>query len=180
MHVFLHLFLTQAAVNISLYLFIAMDRRQNRSWIDEITPPSSSNGICHGSGYLDRLIAGGDPSQRQFLSINQHNSSANTTKNRSDIKSNKKINSTIQDKLFAVNVDDEDWKAERRKKFPKFATIDISQEPVERTNTPSLILDSDTSKNDKLVKIKKNIVGDNLKRRKMTLFEKLIDGDTNV
>lgn len=163
-----------------------MAQQKDKSWFNDIVLPVGKGSLGDGLGYLDRMIGGSNPSQRQFMSMGKK---AQGPRNNS---ANKK-NNTLPDRKFCdkrpleskpidVNVDDETWIADRKKKFPKIKSPshnDDSDIPLDRViRCPSPKDDSKEPIQDiKPCKTNNKANGSGPPKRKMTLFEKLTQMD---
>lgn len=163
-----------------------MDKKPNKNWFNDILPPTQVS-LGDGVSYLDRMIAGGDPSQRQFLPSGSKNKFNNKSKPNSVFnKSKSSDKKPLEVKTPSVNLDDESWITDRKKRFPKLKNDLKGNEEIQTINVESLdrapksclLNDSTLPKQDppKVASNEKTKSINKLKR-KMTLFEKLMAMD---
>lgn len=166
-----------------------MPQPRDKSWFGDIARPSGTGSLSDTVGYLDRLIAGGDPTQRQFLAVGLKNQA---DRNKGNNNSNISKNNTLQTRKFndkrtsgskspKVNVDDESWIADRKKKFPKISCVkennDISLEKEATTTSTREAISNKKIDRKPAMKGKSNNDVKSQPKRRMTLFEKLIEMD---
>lgn len=160
-----------------------MDRKKG-NWIDDLQHTGKIT-LKDSVGYLDRMISGGCTNERQFLQtpkrrdFNKFNKIQKFTPNNNN--NNNKDSS--QAKLPRVDVDDANWIAERKKRFPKVsarcgdtAENEINDQPVhsDETSQPYDDVSSYKFKPNRFSEITtKNT-------RKKTLFERLIEMDKDA
>lgn len=159
-----------------------MPRPNNPAWFNDIAKPAGSSGLGDTVDYLDRLIAGGNPSQRQFLPASSRGQPARQTgdnRKKNTLPLNKKQGDKrpLVSQPSTINIDDESWIADRKKKFPKIGGANIeevSKEPA--TNRHKESQSTGPSQSDTPLKSDSKMK-QNPPKRKMTLFEKLMEMD---
>jgi hypothetical protein len=142
--------------------------------------PADIVGLNESLGYLDRMIAGGDHSQRQFLGRANKGSGHGQKKFKKEKNQQNSDKACLQNQSPVVNIDDASWIADRKRKFPKLGG-DVSAQnndsaPTETNDNPS---DRESPRSKNTTRDKPNITAKcpEPPRRRKTLFEKLIEMD---
>lgn len=147
-----------------------MAPNKNNKWFKDIAPPLSCS-LRNGADYLDSLMGCGEP-KRQFMTPAYKKDAPkvdcpqSNKRHKTNMKPSKKI---------AIELDDEKWIEERKKKYPKTEPSIKSQGSVPIDIQPTNDTISCKNKTNLTKAVQPAIKLPHENPRKKTLFEKLME-----